>query len=135
MENEFTPFSIISGKYAQRKQGESFPYAKGIDDEADAFRHMVWQASLAQKYGVPLATFLGSWHENPYIPQALKGALGRPRDEREMDKFNNALGIEIAKKAKSLDHITTLANEYIKEGKVKTLSNKRSSEIDNYWDK
>ena len=57
------------------------------------------------------------------------------RKSKDIDILIIGDGIEIAKKAKSLDHITTLANEYIKEGKVKTLSNERSTEIDNYWDK
>lgn len=133
MENEFTPFSIISGDAAKRVSKEKY---SGEDllvgGKADAMRHLVWQATMAKKFGPTFSNLVGQWHETGLIPAWMGGAGGyfptfteraakQSPIEKEQDLVNNRLGREIAEKAETQEDIYRLAEQYINEGKAKLV--------------
>lgn len=106
-----TPMFFSVPTYAETVAYEMYPGQSGQDDQQDAVRHMLAAATLARKYGPDWAERLGRWHEYKTSPlAALKSALGlgqMPRDY-EQDIHNNALGIEMAKRAGSQKELEDL---------------------------
>ena len=81
--------------------------------EADAMRHLLFQAQLMQKYGELPAQMVSFLHEYT--------SPGQPSAEREMDLYNDILGREIGKKAKSEEELVELARRYTESGRAKVL--------------
>lgn len=81
--------------------------------EADAMRHLLFQAQLAQKYGETPAKAISFLHEYT--------SPGQPEAERLMDFYNDELGRQIAREAKSDKDLVTLAEKYVKTGRAKVL--------------
>ena len=92
---------------------EYFDPKSEVAGEADAMRHLLFQAQLAQKYGDMPAQMVSYLHEYT--------SPGQPSAEREMDLYNDILGREIAKKAKSEKELVELARRYVQSGRAKTL--------------
>lgn len=92
---------------------EYFDPKSEVAGEADAMRHLLFQAQLAQKYGDTPAQMVSYLHEYT--------SPGQPSAEREMDLYNDILGREIAKKAKSEKELVELARRYVQSGRAKTL--------------
>ena len=86
----------------------------------DAFRHIVGTALLAQRRGEPYAKFITNLHESEILPGGL-GARGHPKEQVDMDLYNNQLGLEIARKAKDYDDLIRLATEYVNTNKARTV--------------
>ena len=81
--------------------------------EADAMRHMLFQAQLAKKYGDLPADIISTLYE--YTSPGQTGA------EREMDFFNDALGREIAKQASDEQQMIELARKYVEDRRARVL--------------
>lgn len=81
--------------------------------EADAMRHLLFQAQLMRKYGELPAKMVSYIHEYTSPSQ--------PSAEREMDLYNDILGREIGKKAKSEEELIELARRYAESGRAKVL--------------
>ena len=64
------------------------------NNEADAFKHAFMSAYLSIVNGKSYSQMAGDWHE--YID-----GFSGPRNERNMDLWNNSVGREIAEKIKS----------------------------------
>lgn len=92
---------------------EYFDPKSEVAGEADAMRHLLFQAQLAQKYGDMPAQMVSYLHEYT--------SPGQPSAEREMDFLNDALGRELAREAGSEEELIRLARKYIESGKAKTL--------------
>jgi hypothetical protein len=76
----------------------------GQDDQQDAARHMLAAGTMARKYGPTVADLAGKAHEYSTSPlRALMTLIGRGQmpPDYEQDMHNNALGIELARRAKS----------------------------------
>jgi hypothetical protein len=84
-----------------------------VAGEADAMRHLLFQAQLQQKYGEFPAKAIGYVHEYT--------SPGQPSAEREMDLINDELGREIGRSAKSEQELIEMARRYIESGRAKTL--------------
>ena len=87
--------------------------------EADAMRHLLFQAQLARKYGENPAKIISMLHEY--------STLGQPTSQREMDFYNDALGREIAAQARSDEDLVRLAEKYVKSGRAKVLPEEQRS--------
>ncbi len=87
----------------------------------DAFRHCFWSALNASAHGKVLAKMYGDAHES---------FDWNPKDEMEMDKFNNSVGFEIGAPLKfaSLWHLATLCAEAWRDGKLKQITPANSSD-------
>ena len=116
MSDNFTPYAIIMGDYADKEAQKRFPEGR-VGGNQDAFRHLVWQGMLQKKYP-SIAKFLGNLHETsiPFVGSPYQG-----KSEKEMDLYNNALGRKIADQAKSYEDIYRIAEEYVNKGRVKTV--------------
>jgi len=86
--------------------------------DTDALRHLLAAATLSKRQGA-LSEMALNWHENPNIPQFLGGGYGQRESDRQMDLHNNALGLEIGRKAKTYDEALAMAKQAIKSGKAK----------------
>jgi hypothetical protein len=84
-----------------------------VAGEADAMRHLLFQAQLQQKYGELPAKAISYLHEY--------SSFGQPSAEREMDFLNDELGREIGRSAKSDRELVEMARRYIESGRAKTL--------------
>jgi hypothetical protein len=84
-----------------------------VAGEADAMRHLLFQAQLQQKYGELPAKAVSYIHEY--------SSFGQPSAEREMDFLNDELGREIGRSAKSDRELVEMARKYIESGRAKTL--------------
>lgn len=125
---KFTPVAVVkwpnffqSRNIALDKAKQAYGPTEEHNARGDAFRHIVWQALLAKQYGDVTAKGMGDYHEAP-IPAWMGGAgLDPDKDETSMDQFNNAIGREIASKAKTEEDIYRLAKEYVDSGKAKYM--------------
>lgn len=108
---------LLGGDYAIKEAKARFPDEGKVGGDQDAFRHLVWQANLQRE--MPLVSkLIGNAHESriPFI-----GSMGQGEAEREMDLYNNALGRKIADQATSYDDVNRIAEEYVKQKRVKTV--------------
>jgi hypothetical protein len=106
--------SIFSvSPYARAIAREMYPGQLGQDDQQDAARHMLAAGTMARKYGPTVAELAGKAHEYAESPlRALMMMIGRgemPSDYQQ-DLHNNALGIEMAKRAQSQQELEDLIN-------------------------
>lgn len=81
--------------------------------EADAMRHMLFQAQLAQKYGELPADIISTLYEYT--------SPGQTPAEREMDFYNDALGREIARRASDEEQMIELARKYVEDRRARVL--------------
>lgn len=77
---------FLQKERAEFSTDRNFP-SGGVDDEADAFRHFVWAVLLKQSIGDELARKVLQAHE---ADPANNGP------DRDMDEFNNKVGLEAA---------------------------------------
>lgn len=125
---DFTPYAIVSKNIAEKKAIDTYGKNKQYNAEGDAYRHLVWSALMAKKYGPETTANISGYHESN-MPFWLGGGGGlvpylfpnQPANEKTMDTANNSLGLEIANKAKNEEEIYKLAKEYVDSGKAAKL--------------
>ena len=107
-------FFIDPSSYAEAKSKEMYPKKKSEWTERDAARHMLAAGMMAQKFGPTVAKMSGLAHEHLNAPiKTLGYALGlnkMPADY-EQDLHNNALGIDLAKRAATQEELERLIKE------------------------
>lgn len=99
-----TPSLLSVSPYSRAIAREMYPGQMGQDDQQDAARHMLAAGTMARKYGPTVADLAGKAHEYSTSPlRALMTLIGRGQmpPDYEQDMHNNALGIELARRAKS----------------------------------
>lgn len=120
-DNNFTPFAIIRDWYSKpgyfdmkrvaEKPGNELYGSKGtVMGASDAYRHIVGQALYARKFGETIAGAMGNFNEWKFSEQNRDVY----KEESEMDRKNNAIGLEIARKAKTEEDVYRMAQEAIK---------------------
>jgi predicted RNase H-like HicB family nuclease len=77
---------------------------------SDAYRHIVGQALYARKFGETIAEAMGNYNEWKFSEQDREVY----KEESDMDRKNNAIGLEIARKAKTEEDVYRMAQEAIK---------------------
>lgn len=109
-----TPSIFSVSPYARAIAREMYPGQLGQDDQQDAARHMLAAGTMARKYGPTVADLAGRAHEYSTSPlRALMMMLGRgdmPPDYKQ-DMHNNALGIELARRAQSQRELEDLVQQ------------------------
>ncbi len=88
---------------------------QGGDDVLDAFRHAYVSGAMTQVYGETIASITGGAHE---VRGSLPPPFGnnQPKEEREMDEHNNAIGRLLGKKTTTRDGLATQVFEAILNG-------------------
>src|SRR6267154_5753453 len=84
--------AIATGSFQENKSTEG--------SEVNAFRHVIWQATIASKFGSAIATEVGNAHEEN-IPDRVRGGTFRGPDasaqaDTVADLLNNRIGQNIA---------------------------------------
>lgn len=75
----------------------------------DAYRHMIVTAEMARRKGPVTSTTLGLGHE-------LTGLLqGQPLNQAKMDASNNAIGVDIGMRAKTLNDVIDMARKAMQD--------------------
>ena len=103
-DQDYTPSIFSVSPYSGSVARDMYPGQQGQDDQQDAARHMLAAGTMARKYGPAVADLAGKTHEYATSPlRALMMMLGRGQmpPDYEQDMHNNALGIEMARRAKS----------------------------------
>ena len=105
---------------------EAYGTGKNIGNEADAYRHLLWTAEMSRKTNPTIAKGISDYHEKVTLPFGLLGAAHplQSKEEKEMDLFNNKLGLQIGQQSKSYEDTVRLAKEAIARGDVSLLGNK-----------
>ena len=105
---------------------EAYGTGKNIGNEADAYRHLLWTAEMSRKTNPAIAKGISDYHEKVTLPFGLLGAAHplQSKEEKEMDLFNNKLGLQIGQQSKSYEDTVRLAKEAIARGDVSLLGNK-----------
>jgi len=120
---KFTPYAVVkvpfltkANTYASNNAESVYPKKEQATRERDAYRHILWQAMLANRYGEPTANFFGNMHESdlPVI-----GGFKQPADQRAMDLYNNRLGVELGLKAKDMKEMMDEAKRIVDSGMAK----------------
>jgi hypothetical protein len=93
---------------------ETYGKESELGGKADAMRHITFSALASQQYSEPVAKTISVLNENITYNQSPA--------EKSMDYANDAIGRDIAKKAKYKDEIVQMAKEAIDSGKAKTIS-------------
>ena len=102
---------------------EAYGTGENIGNEADAYRHLLWTAEMSRKTNPTIAKGISDYHEEVTLPFGLLGAahpLQSP-EEKEMDLFNNKIGLQIGQQSKSYEDTVRLAKEAIARGDVSLL--------------
>jgi hypothetical protein len=117
-------FFIDPSSYAQAKSKEMYPKKKSEWTERDAARHMLAAGMMAQKFGPTTAKMAGLAHEHLNAPIKSLGymlGLNKMPADYEQDLHNNALGIELAKRAVTQEELERFIKEMTsKSSKTKT---------------
>jgi hypothetical protein len=121
---KFTPYAVVkvpfltkADTYASNNAESVYPDKAQANKERDAYRHILWQAMLANRYGEPTANFFGNMHESKYLP--VLGGVNQPADQREMDLYNNQLGVKLGLKAKDMKEMMEEAKRIVDSGMAK----------------
>lgn len=120
-DDNFTPFAIIRDWYSRpgifdmkekaEVPGNKLYGSKGtVLGASDAYRHIVGQALYARKFGEPIAGAMGKLHEMYFSEQDQQ----LYKEESDMDRHNNAIGLRIARDAKTEEDVYRMAQEAIK---------------------
>jgi hypothetical protein len=107
-------FFIDPSSYAQSKSKEMYPTKKSEWTERDAARHMLASGMMAQKFGPTVAKMAGMAHEHFNAPVKTLGyalGIGKMPADYEQDLHNNALGIDLAKRAATQEELERLIKE------------------------
>lgn len=98
--------------YSEQMSRDMYPAQKGQYDQQDAARHMLAAATLARKYGVAPAEFLGRIHENTTSPWQYAKTLfgGKMPNDYEQDIHNNSLGARVGANAASQQGLEDVIN-------------------------
>lgn len=82
---------LANGKFAIKYTRELYKNEKKVmhNGNGDAFRHTLWNYGMAIDVGQSFAKKWSDAHEN--------GAKGQPKIEKQMDVFNNKVGLNLAK--------------------------------------
>ena len=110
------PFTLQ--KALIRQSTDLYGWKDRVGGKADAFRHLMGTALLAQRHGEPYAKFITDLHENRWLPWI--GGATQSEKDREMDLYNNQIGLNLAKQAQSYEDLWSLAKQYVDTGKTKT---------------
>jgi hypothetical protein len=116
-EKKDLPSLIFVGDEARTRALELYPKERGQYDRQDAARHMLAAGILAMKYGPERAATLGKMHEYKTSPLKALGhvtGFGSMPPDYEQDMHNNALGIAMAKDAKSQKDLEALIVKALK---------------------
>lgn len=107
-------FFIDPSSYAHAKSKEMYPKKKSEWTERDAARHMLASGMMAQKFGPTVAKMAGLAHEHFNAPVKTLGyalGIGKMPADYEQDLHNNALGIDLAKRAATQEELERLIKE------------------------
>ena len=121
---EYPPFYRASNQAITRAQ-EMYPSTVAQDDQADAARHMLASGYMSQSFGPTIAKGLGYLHEFKEAPIRTAGnwlGLSKPRYDYEMDVHNNALGIELAQKARDRLEFEKMVQDALRQSTTTTQS-------------
>ena len=88
------------GVEAASKESQKSKLPGREDGPADAYRHLLWSAELARRFGERRARYILGAHE---IDGRIRG--GQSPDAEAMDRHNNELGIAIGKQALSWNDV------------------------------
>mgnify|MGYP000468675013 CR=1 FL=1 len=111
--------TITGGKYVD----EGFDNYGTADDggsmmSSDAMRHLLWTAEMSRKFSPETAKNVSDWHEKEIPFGFFGGTHNQPEDQKQMDLYNNALGIKIGQKSNSYEDTVRLARETVDSGKA-----------------
>jgi hypothetical protein len=101
-------FFLDPSSYAQSRSKQMFPKQKSEWTQQDAARHMLASGMMAQKFGPTVAKIAGMAHEHGNAPVKTIGymlGIGKMPPDYDQDLHNNALGVQIAKDAKSQEDL------------------------------
>ena len=104
-------------KFANKIPEFYFPKDEQLDGRGDAMRHMLLQAQITKKLGRTPAEIASYIHEN-----WLTG--GQSKAEEEMDKANDALGMDIGARSADKADMAWKALQAIEAGQAKTIADK-----------
>jgi hypothetical protein len=100
---------------AERESIAAFGVGESGGGKADAMRHLMYQADLSRRMSPAMAELISQAYESQLL------APGQPSAEKEMDLYNDALGREIGRQAKTDEDVVRLAREYVDKNKVRIL--------------
>lgn len=111
---EGIPAIADSKKFAEEESIKAYGKETQHNGKADAMRHILFSALNSQNLTETGAKAVSFLHEHTEFNQ--------PKSEMNMDFFNDAIGREIARRAKSKEDMVKLAKEAVDSGKVQLLS-------------
>jgi hypothetical protein len=111
---EGIPTIADSKKFAEDESIKAYGKETQHNGKADAMRHILFSALNSQNLTETGAKVVSSVHEHTEFNQ--------PKAEMNMDFFNDAIGREIARRAKTKEEMIQLAKEAVDSGKVQLLN-------------
>jgi hypothetical protein len=110
-------------RYATDMAKKTYP-GEGVDDRADALRHLLWQGAVAQEQGSIPAAITGYGHEIGL------GMLPPQAPDTEMDLENNELGRQLGAQTKTREELLDAAIEAVNAGRARTLNKSKKGEYE-----
>ena len=109
------PFHASSIKESKEKafaETKKIFGVNGRNDSSDAFRHCYWSALLSKELGYLNALEFTTAHESSPV---------NPKNEKEMDLYNNAIGLKIGQNKDVTDSLSAQCMSALKGGKLKVI--------------
>lgn len=104
--------------------GKEYGAEEEVHGKGDALRHLIAQARLQREYGDTAASMISRLKELEFRNEIFDPIFGSNpgiTPGSRMDRENNALGMEIAKKAASDEDVPRIAREYVTSGKARVI--------------
>jgi hypothetical protein len=98
----------------------------GLGTERNSFRHVLWQATITNRFGTVIAQKIGNAHEGIKLFQSgkvdfslplLQGNENGPARDEVVDFLNNQIGRSVAKKLGNNASLIDIAKAVLKEQK------------------
>lgn len=103
---------------------EGYGRGQQIGGKGDAMRHLMLHGRVQREYGNTASKLLSFAHEFP------SSVLPNPDPEERMDLYNDRLGREIGRFAKTDADVPVIARKLIERGKAQTLSPEEQAALD-----
>lgn len=117
---------LANGKLAIKFTSERYA-GRAHNNNADAFRHALWNFGMTKDVGADFAKKWSDAHEYGVPKPTSKAELAQYNLEQSMDLYNNSIGINLGKKHTGLmlpSKMADIVQEQVRTGKLKVISGK-----------
>ena len=106
--------ALVAAEAATLRSEERYSSESLHNGNGDAFRHALWNSLMKHEIGQAMAKAWGDAHEN-------EADLKNPAIEKEMDLFNNRVGLDIMVQSDTADQCIDRVLSHVRNGNMRRI--------------